>query len=262
MHSLPIDLKSPRDIETMRTANLIVYEVHQILKEMVVPGVTTRDLDRKAKELTLARGAIPAFLNYPAHASNVAPFPGVICSSRNEEIVHGIPNDVPLKEGDIISIDYGCCFEGFFGDSAVTHGVGKISADAVRLLDVTKHSLEDAIRECIVGKRIGDISNAVQRRVESEGFGVVREFVGHGIGRKMHEPPSIPNFGRAGQGRVLRAGMVLAIEPMVTAGSFETVLMEDGWTASTRDGSLAAHFEHTVAITEKGPDVLSRPKTV
>ncbi|MCB0325633.1 MAG: type I methionyl aminopeptidase [Bdellovibrionales bacterium] len=256
---MSIELKSTKEIERMRAAGLFVYEVHQVLAEMVQPGVTTRDLDRKAHELCRARGAIPAFLNYPSASSGVCPFPGVICASANEVIVHGIPDDRPLEEGDILSIDFGCCIDEFFGDAAVTHAVGTIDAAAQELLTVTEASLEDAIRQCYAGNRIGDISHAVQSRVERHGFGVVREFVGHGIGRRMHEPPHVPNFGRSGQGRLLKPGMVLAIEPMVTAGGFETKVVEDGWTAVTRDGSLAAHFEHTVAITDGEPYVLSRP---
>jgi len=256
---MTIPLKTKDEISLMRSANLIVHEVLQALQEMVVPGVTTADLDRKARELTNKAGAVSAFLDYPSSSEGVIPFPGVICSSRNEEIVHGIPNDVPLKEGDIISIDYGCCYKGYFGDSAITVAVGKINAEATRLLEVTKQSLQDAIAQCRSGNRIGDISAAVQRCVEAAGFGVVREFVGHGIGRAMHEPPQVPNFGKPEMGRILKPGMVLAIEPMVTVGSFDVKVLDDGWTAVTRDGSLAAHFEHTVAITNSDPFVLSRP---
>ncbi len=238
---------------------MLVWEVHQALAEIVKPGVTTKQLDEKAHEICLAAGATPAFLGYPASSPNVAPFPGVICASVNEVIVHGIPDDVPLKEGDVLSIDFGCCVEGFFGDAAVTHAVGEITDSAARLLSATQESLERAIEQCFAGKRIGDISHAVQTCVEPQGFGVVREFVGHGIGRKMHEPPHVPNFGRPGQGRLLKPGMVIAIEPMVTEGGFETKILEDGWTAVTRDGSVAAHFEHSVAITDGEPLVLSRP---
>lgn len=256
---MTVHLKSRAEIELMRKANMITFEVHEALAEMVAPGITTLDLDRKAAELTKKLKAEPAFLNYPSRSSGVAAFPGVICASPNDVIVHGIPNDVPLEEGDIISIDYGCCYEGFFGDAARTLPVGNISSAAKKLLDVTRASLEDAIRECRPGRRIGDISNAVQSRAEHSGFGVVREFVGHGIGRAMHEPPQVPNFGRPNQGRLLKEGMVLAIEPMITAGGIETKIDSDGWTARTKDGSLAAHFEHTVAITGNGPYVLSRP---
>jgi methionyl aminopeptidase len=257
MGSIP--LKSKAEIEKMRRANMLVWEVHQALREMVKAGVTTLELDEKAKELTEKAGGIPAFLNYPSANSSVRPFPGVICASRNDAIVHGIPDEQPLKDGDIISLDYGCCIDGFFGDSAYTIAVGEVSEQVKSLLDVTKDSLELAIEQCKVGNRIGDISNAVQKKVEEFGFNVVREFVGHGIGRKMHEPPHVPNFGQPGQGRVLQEGMVLAIEPMVTIGTFETKIMDDGWTAVTRDGSFSAHFEHTVAITRQGPYVLSRP---
>jgi len=254
-----IQLKNKAEIELMRKANLVVYEVLQALREMVKPGVTTKDLDQYAAELTSKHGAKPAFLGYPASGRGAPDFSGVICASVNEEIVHGIPGSRALKEGDIISIDYGCVLDGFFGDSAVTVPVGKIDSQAEKLLEITKLSLDDAIRECYSGNRIGDISSAVQTRVESAGFGIIREFVGHGIGRAMHEPPHVPNFGQRGQGRVLKPGLVLAIEPMVTAGSYETKILEDGWTAVTKDGSLAAHFEHSVAITEGEPYVLSRP---
>lgn len=254
-----IQLKTSEDIDRLRAANAIVFEVLETLTEQAAPGVTTRDLDRIASELTKKNGARSAFLGYPSHTKGVEPFPGVICSSPNEVIVHGIPDDRPLEDGDILSVDYGCEKDGFYGDSARTLAIGEISPVAKNLLDVTKKSLEDAIEQCQPGNRIGDISNAVQKRVESAGFGVVREFVGHGIGRSMHEPPHVPNFGRPGQGRVLKPGLVLAIEPMVTVGLYETKLLSDGWTAVTRDGSLSAHFEHSVAITDKGPVVLSLP---
>lgn len=253
-----IYLKSKSEIEKMRRASGIVAEVLQSLSEMVLPGVTTLELDRVAGELTVKRGAKPAFLGYPSSAAGAGPFPGVICASVNSAIVHGIPNAVPLVEGDIVSIDYGCVCDDFFGDAAVTVPVGRISTEAELLLKVTRDSLSDAIEHCVAGRRIGDISQAVQSRVERNGFSVVREFVGHGIGRSMHEQPQVPNFGRAGQGRILRPGLVIAIEPMVTAGTFETKLLEDGWTAVTRDGSLAAHFEHTVAITESKPLILTQ----
>lgn len=256
---MTIQLKTKAEIELMRRANMLVYEVLQALKEMVRPGVTTGELDFRAGELTRANNAQSAFLGYPASRSDVKPFPAYICASVNDAIVHGLPNDEPLKEGDIVSIDYGCVVDGFYGDSAITVPVGHISPRAMELLDVTNESLGLAIDQCQKGKRIGDISSAVQTRVEAAGFGVIREFVGHGIGRAMHEPPHVPNYGRPGQGRVLKPGLVIAIEPMVAAGSFETKLLEDGWTAVTSDGSLAAHFEHTVAITDTGPYVLSRP---
>ena len=238
---------------------MIVYEVHQELSKNIVPGATTLELDIIAKEKCESLGASPAFLDYPSPNPKVPPFPGVICASVNHEIVHGVPNSRKLESGDILSIDFGCCFEGYYGDAARTYPVGEISADAKKLLDVTEDSLELAINQCRAKNRIGDISNAVQSRVEAEGFGVVREFVGHGIGSKMHEPPQVPNFGKPSVGRLLKVGMVLAIEPMITSGDYAARIESDGWTASTVDGSLAAHFEHTVAITVNGPRVLSRP---
>ena len=254
-----IQLKSKAEIELMRRANMVVYEVLQVLREMVRPGATTYELNAKAHEMCRNLGAKPAFLDYPSMTPGVAPFPAVICSSVNEVIVHGIPSHEPLKEGDVLSIDFGCSVQGYFGDAAVTVGVGSISQEADRLLKVTEQSLQEAIAQCRPGKRLGDVSASVQHYVEERGFNVVREFVGHGIGSKMHEPPQVPNFGHPGQGRIMRPGLVLAIEPMVVQGSFETKILDDGWTAVTRDGRLAAHFEHTVAITDKGPYVLSRP---
>ena len=256
---MSITLKSKDELSIMRRANMVVFEVHQALAEIVVPGVTTKEIDDLAHRLCKEKGAVPAFLGYPASSPRVEAFPGVICASANDVIVHGIPDNKPLNEGDILSIDFGCCLDGFYGDSAYTLPVGVVSNESKRLLEVTASSLENAIEQCVIGNRIGDISHAVQRQVEAQGFGIVKEFVGHGIGRKMHEPPHVPNFGKPGKGRILKAGMVLAIEPMVTAGGFETKILEDGWTAVTKDGSLAAHFEHTVAITENGPYVLSRP---
>lgn len=243
----------------MRRAGMVVYGILQELQAMCSPGVSTLDLDRRAAELTKQNGVRSAFLGYPSGNKGVPPFPGVICASVNEEIVHGIPNKNPLPEGSIVSIDYGCELEGFFGDSAITVAIGTVSETTQKLLRYTMQSLEDAISQCQPGNRIGDISAAVQSRVEPQGLGVVREFVGHGIGRNMHEPPHVPNFGQRGQGRVLKPGLVLAIEPMVTTGSYQTKVLEDGWTAVTKDGSFAAHFEHTVAITEKGCEVLTRP---
>jgi len=256
---MSIVLKSKNEIDKMRRAGAVVYEVLHTLKALAKPGVTTRELDSVAKEMTYAKGAISAFLNYPASSPDVILFPGVICASKNEVIVHGIPDDVPLKSGDILSIDYGCSLDGYFADSAITVRIGLVSLDAERLLSATEDSLMLAIDQCFNNNRIGDISNAVQKRVEREGLSVVREFVGHGIGTKMHEPPAIPNFGQPKQGRQLRPGMVLAIEPMITVGSYATEVLDDGWTAVTRDRSLAAHFEHTVAVTEGLPVVVTLP---
>jgi methionyl aminopeptidase len=254
-----IQLKTKKEIDQMRRAGAIVYEVLHTLKANCKPGVTTKDLDELAANLTIERGAVSAFLNYPGAGANTPPFPGVICASKNEVIVHGIPDNVPLKDGDILSIDYGCSLDGYFADSALTVKIGKVSAEAEKLLSATEDSLMLAIDQCFANNRIGDISNAVQKRVEREGLSVVREFVGHGIGTKMHEPPAIPNFGQPKQGRQLKPGMVLAIEPMITVGSYVTEVLGDGWTAVTADRSLAAHFEHTVAVTEGLPIIVTLP---
>lgn len=256
---MAIPLKTKDEIAIMRKANLAVYEIHEELSTIIKVGVTTQEIDDQAKRLCDKYKVKPAFLNYPSSTKGVKDFPGVVCASPNEVIVHGIPNDMPLKDGDILSLDFGCSYNGYFGDSARTYPIGKVSSQVQMLLDTTEASLEAAIRECVVGNRIGDISSAVQTTVEAKGLGVVREFVGHGIGAKMHEPPHVPNYGQAGQGRVLKVGMVLAIEPMITLGSFQVKILSDGWTAVTKDGSYSAHFEHTVAITDKGPFVLSRP---
>jgi methionyl aminopeptidase len=250
-----ISLKSPREIEIMRRANVIVAEVLQELKQQVAPGVTTLDLDTIAEEMTLKKGAVPAFKGY-----NVAGrvYPRCLCASINDEIVHGIPSNRALREGDIIGLDYGVIYEGFYGDSAITVGVGKVSEQAQRLMDVTEQSLYHGIEQLHEGKRLGDLGAVVQKIAEDAGFSVVRAFVGHGIGKKLHEEPPVPNYGEPDRGLRLREGMVLAIEPMVNAGSHEVEIKEDGWTAVTKDGSLAAHFEHSVAITKTGPFILSR----
>ncbi|MDD2941895.1 MAG: type I methionyl aminopeptidase [bacterium] len=256
---MSVVLKSSAEIALMRKANLVVYDVLSHLRELVRPGITTIRLDGVARELCEKAGAKPAFLGYPSGHSGVAAFPGTICASVNQAIVHGIPDDRPLEEGDIVSIDFGCSIGGYFGDSATTVAVGEVDTKTAKLLEVTERSLYEAIKQCYPGKRLGDIGNAVQTLVEANGFGIVKEFVGHGIGSSMHEPPHVPNYGSAGTGRLLRAGMVLAIEPMVTMGNPGAKILSDGWTAVTKDGSLAAHFEHTVAITDCGPVVLSRP---
>lgn len=246
-----IILKSPEEIEIMRRSNLIVAEILQVLKESVSPGLTTMDLERITGEEVRKRKARPAFKGYRG-------YPYCLCTSVNNEVVHGMPSKRVLKEGDILSIDFGVLFDGFYGDSAVTVPVGGVPAGAKRLMDVTEASLEAAIEAAREGNRLMDISSAVQRYVEREGFSVVREFVGHGIGRELHEPPQVPNFGTPGRGIRLKAGMVLAIEPMINMGGPEVKVLDDGWTAVTKDGSLSAHFEHTVAITPEGPYVLSR----
>ena len=250
-----ISLKSPREIEIMRRANVIVAEVLQELKRRVGPGVTTLDLDAVAEEMTLKRNAIPAFKGY-----NVAGrvYPRCLCASINNEIVHGIPSNRALREGDIVGLDYGVIYEGFYGDSALTVGVGKVSEEAQRLMDVTEQSLYTGIEQLREGKRLGDLGAAVKKVAEGAGFSVVRAFVGHGIGKKLHEEPPVPNYGEPERGLRLKEGMVLAIEPMVNVGGYEVEIKEDGWTAVTKDGSLAAHFEHSVAITKDGPFVLSQ----
>jgi len=250
-----IILKSAREIDVMRRANVIVAEILQQLKEAVAPGVTTLDLDSIAEELTYKKNAKPAFKGY-AVGGRVYPYS--LCTSVNEEVVHGMPSKRVLKEGDILGMDFGVIVDGFYGDAAVTVAVGKVSEAAERLMQVTRDSLYRGIDELREGKRLGDLSSAIQTMVEDAGFSVVREFVGHGIGKKLHEEPPIPNYGESGRGPRLMEGMVLAIEPMVNAGNPEVELKEDGWTAVTKDHSLAAHFEHSVAITKNGPDILSR----
>lgn len=234
---------------------MIVAEVLQDLKARVAPDVTTLELDAIAEELTLKKKAVPAFKGYSVGGRV---YPRCLCASINEEIVHGIPSNRPLREGDIIGLDYGVIYDGFYGDSALTVGIGKVSEEAQRLMDVTEQSLYRGIQELQEGKRLGDLGSAVQRFAESAGFSVVRAFVGHGIGKKLHEEPPVPNYGEPDRGLRLKEGMVLAIEPMVNAGSYEVEIKEDGWTAVTKDGSLAAHFEHSVAITKNGPYILSQ----
>lgn len=249
-----ITLKSTREIEIMRRANVIVAEVLQELKRRVAPGVTTLDLDAIAEEMTLKRNAIPAFKGYSVGGRV---YPCCLCASVNEEIVHGIPSNRALREGDIIGLDYGVIYEGFYGDSALTVGIGKVSEEAQRLMEVTERSLYTGIEQLREGKRLGDLGAAVQRVAETAGFSVVRSFVGHGIGKRLHEEPPVPNYGEPEQGLRLKEGMVLAVEPMVNVGGHEVEIKEDGWTAVTKDGSLAAHFEHSVAITKDGPYILS-----
>jgi len=245
-------LKSPRELEHMRAAGKILAGVKALLVRLVKPGLSTKDIDAEVEAFIESKGATSAFKGYRG-------YPATVCTSINEEVVHGIPSPKRrLKEGDIIGLDLGCVVEGYYGDCAVTLAVGAVPSRVQELIDVTRESLDKAIVQCRVGNRIGDISHAVQMHCESHGFGVVRSFVGHGIGRALHEEPQVPNFGDAGRGPALKAGMVLAIEPMVTMGSWEVQVLEDGWTAVTADGSLAAHFEDTIAITDDGPDVLTR----
>lgn len=236
----------------MRAAGRILAEVKERLKALVRPGASTKDIDEDIESFIVGKGAVPAFKGYRG-------YPATVCTSINNEVVHGIPSAKrKLKDGDIIGLDLGCIVEGYYGDCAITLPIGPIPERVQELLDVTRESLDKAIVQCRAGNRIGDISHAVQTQCESRGFGVVRAFVGHGIGRSLHEEPQVPNFGEAGRGPLLKAGMVLAIEPMVTMGSWEVRVLEDGWTAVTADGSLAAHFEDTIAITGNGPEVLTR----
>jgi methionyl aminopeptidase len=252
-----ISLKSPEEIEVMRAANMIVAEVLAELCQRVRPGVATSELDRIAEEITRRRDAVPAFKGYEVHGRV---FPASVCISINEEVVHGIPSDKRfLHEGDIVGIDFGVRYQGFYGDAAITVPVDRADSEAERLMRATHEALWAGIERVQVGQRLGDVSAAIQERVEREGFSVVREFVGHGIGKRLHEDPQVPNFGKADRGVRLREGMVLAIEPMVNAGVPDVIIKEDGWTAVTKDGSRSAHFEHSVAVTEKGPYVLSQP---
>ncbi len=246
-----IILKSPQEIEKMRRSNQIVAEILAEIKEAVRPGITTRDLEELAEELLAKKKAKPAFKGYNG-------FPAALCTSVNEEIVHGIPSERVLKEGDILSLDFGVIYDEFYGDAAITLPVGQVSPEAARLMRVAEEALYLAIEQARPENRLQDISAAIQRYVESQGFSVVRDFVGHGIGKHLHEKPQVPNFGLPGRGIRLRPGMTLAIEPMINAGGHEVEILEDGWTAVTKDRSLSAHFEHSVAITENGPDILSK----
>ena len=246
-----IVLKSEREIALMRRGGHILADVVSLIREIAKPGMSTLEVDEEVEAFIRKQGALPAFKGYRG-------FPATVCISINDEVVHGIPSaHRRMKEGDIVGFDLGCIVEGYYADCAVTLPLGEIPPRVQELLDVTRESLEQAIAECRPGRRLSDVSHAVQSHVEPHGFGVVRTFVGHGIGRALHEEPQVPNFGEPGRGPQLKPGMVLAIEPMVTLGTHEVKILEDGWTAVTRDGSLAAHFEHTVAITDNGPEVLT-----
>lgn len=248
---MAIELRSTKEIALMREAGRVVAETLALLRERARPGVSTAELDAVAFESARKHGATPSFLGYRG-------YPASVCASINDEIVHGIPkSDRVLAEGDIVSLDFGAVLGGYHGDSAITIGVGKISPEAERLLVVTEEALHKGIARALTGGHLTDISAAIQEHAEAAGFGVVRKYVGHGIGRSMHEKPEVPNFGPAGRGPRLRPGMVLAIEPMVNIGSYDTIELADGWTVTTADGSLSAHFEHTVAITTVGPEILT-----
>lgn len=246
-----VALKSEKDLEMMRLAGRTLSGIMQRLQGAVVPGVSTQEIDERASDLIGQANVVSAFKGYRG-------FPATICASVNEEIVHGIPGSRKLKEGDIISLDLGINYQGYFADAAVTVSVGKIGAKLKQLIDVTRNALAKGIRQAKVNNRLSDISFAIQHYVEHQGFSVVRQFVGHGIGKELHEEPEVPNFGRPGEGIVLQRGMVLAIEPMVNMGSWECLIRDNGWTAVTKDGRASAHFEHTVAITDAGPEILTQ----
>ena len=245
-----ITIKSPRELRIMWEAGSVVAAVMDLLVRSFYPGMKTKELDVIASREIKRLGAKPSFKGYRG-------FPATICVSLNEEIVHGIPGDRVLREGDIVSLDMGAIVDGYHGDAAVTAGVGKVAPEAARLIEATRLSLELAIKQAKAGNRVGDISAAVQQFGEAQGYGVVREYTGHGIGQALHEDPSIPNVGEPGKGPLLRPGMVIAIEPMLNLGTWRTKVLEDGWMVVTADGALSAHFEHTVAITEDGPQILT-----
>lgn len=242
----------------MHTANRVVIEILAALRERVLPGISTGEIDKAAAELIREKGVRSAFKGYQIRNGSV-PFPATVCVSLNDEVVHGIPSfQRIIREGDIVSLDFGVVYRDFYGDAAITFAVGKVDEQKRSLIETTAAALEAGIAQARVGSRLGDISAAIQERVERDSFSVVREFVGHGVGRRLHEDPPIPNYGVRDRGVRLREGMVLAIEPMVNAGKPEVMLKSDGWTAVTKDGSLSAHFEYSVAITERGPEVLGR----
>lgn len=245
-----IILKSPREIDRMRTPCRMVCEILSLLREHIKPGISTLELDAIATAESKKRKAKPAFKGYHN-------YPNALCCSPNEKVVHGFPTALPLKAGDIISLDFGILYDDFYGDAAITVAVGDVSAEATKLLNVTERSLYKGIEQAVPGGRLFDISHSIQCYVEEHGFSVVRDFVGHGIGKSLHEDPQVPNYGTPAKGVKLKAGMVLAIEPMVNQGSYEVRVLDDNWTVVTRDGGLSAHFEHTVAITDKGPDILT-----
>ena len=250
-----IFLKTDDEIELLRASNLLVGRTLAEIAKVIRPGVTTKELDKVADEFIRDNGAIPTFKGFPN--PNGTPFPASICTSVNEQVVHGIPGDVVLHDGDIVSVDCGTLLNGFCGDSAYTFCVGEVSPEIRHLLKVTKEALYVGIENAVVGKRIGDIGYAVQQHCEANSFGVVREFVGHGIGKDMHEDPQVPNYGKRGYGAMLKKGLCIAIEPMITLGDRHVVLEQDGWTVRTKDGKCAAHFEHTVAVGMGRADILS-----
>lgn len=245
-----ITIKSASQIDKMKKAGEIVALTHELMRKNICDGVTTKELDRIAEEFIRSKGAIPSFKNYNG-------FPASICASINDVVIHGIPDNTRLKNGDIIGIDIGAYIDGYHGDSANTYGVGDISKEAADLIDAAKCGFEAGIKKAVVGNRIGDISSAIQQYVEARGYSIVREFVGHGVGSQMHEEPEVPNYGRAGHGPRLCSGMTLAVEPMINAGKRNVVMLDDEWTIVTEDGSLSAHYEHSIAITKEEPILLT-----
>ena len=250
-----IVIKSPTEITTLREAGRITARALDTIRQLVRPGITTAELDAAAEEVIRKHGAIPTFKGYPGPY----PYPASICVSVNEQLVHGIPSKRRLQAGEIVSIDCGSTFEGFVGDAAITVGVGEISPEAHRLIEVTEQALYEGIRKMRAGNRVGDVSAAIQKYVESYGFYVTREYTGHGVGRQMHEGPQVPNYGIPGRGQILRPGMTIALEPMVLIGTSQTRVLPDQWTVVSADGSLTAHYEHSVAITENEPLILTLP---
>lgn len=246
-----IRIKTKDELEMIRQSGRILAKVMRQLERCVKPGVTTQELAERAEELIAEAAALPAFKGYKG-------YPAAVCTSVNEQVVHGIPGGYILREGDIISLDVGVDYKGYFSDCAVTVPVGKIDARKKQLIDAAKKALAKGISQAISGNHLSDISHAIQAHVEAQGFSVVRQFVGHGVGLAIHEEPEIPNFGRAHMGPILKPGMVLAIEPMVNIGTWEVMILEDGWTVVTKDGLASSHFEHTVAVTEHGPEILTK----
>ena len=246
-----ISIKSAQELKVLREAGRILASIIEELKRSLKSGISTKTIDLEAEAIIRHRGVKPAFKDYRG-------FPGCICISLNEQVVHGVPGNRIIQEGDIVSLDVGIIHQGYYSDTAVTVGIGNIKPELQQLLDVTAHSLFKGIEQAKVNNRLSDISHAVQTFVESQGFSIVRDFVGHGIGKSLHEDPEIPNFGQPGQGPVLKEGMVLAIEPMVNMGTWQTKILSDGWTVVTLDGKPSAHFEHTIAITQNGPEILTQ----
>ena len=255
-YGVRIPIRTRRELDSMREAGRHVGEILLELREAAQPGVTTGELDDVATLAIKQRKLTSSFVGY--EPGGLPPYPAAVCISVNEEIVHGIPSSRELKEGDLVSLDFGIICDGYHGDSAVSIPVGEVDDDSQRLMDATRDSLYLGIAEMVPGKRLSDIGHAIQRRAESAGYSVVRQFVGHGIGQALHEQPQIPNYGKCGRGPRLQAGMVFAIEPMVNVGSEKVRMLDDEWTAVTADGSLSAHFEHTVLITEDGPEILTQ----